>query len=449
MTNTTQEKHVLILEDEAPLRNLYEKRLRRKGYHVEGYSTAEDGLKAIEKKHFHVALVDIRMPGLSGLDFLKLAKEKSPFLEIIMITAYGSIESAVKAMKLGAYDYLTKPCHLPELEMLVEKALEKNILQQQNLRLKEALRAKDIHGSMVYTSPKMAKIMGDVEKVASTDSPVIIQGESGTGKELVANIIHKLSIRKDGPFIAINCANLQDNLAENELFGHEKGAYTGAANRKQGLLELADQGTLFIDEISEMHPSTQAKLLRVLENKTFRRLGAEQELYSDVRIIAATNRNLAEEVSKGRFRHDLFFRLNVVTLQIPPLRERREDIPLLVEHFLELKGRSLNVAKTIAPSATEKLLDYDWPGNVRELANVIERALILSSGDIIEPKDLLLDENLSLRPDLIPLSNMERRHILNVLRHTKGNKTQAAKILGISVRNLYRKISQYKLNEVE
>jgi two-component system, NtrC family, response regulator AtoC len=445
MTETHElNKRLMIIEDEEPLRVLYEKRLKRKGYAVNSFSTAEKALKALEKETFDVALVDICMPGMSGLDFLKIAKKDYPALEIIMLTAYASIESAVQAMKHGAYDYLTKPCHLPELEMLVEKAYEKNSLRQENALLKEELRSKEMYDSLIYGSAKMKKIMSDVEKVAQSDSPVIIQGESGTGKELVAHTIHKLSPRKNGSFIAVNCANLQENLFENELFGHEKGAYTGAVEQKLGLIELAHMGTLFIDEIGEMHPSAQAKLLRVLETKRFRRVGGTKELVSDVRVIVATNENLKAAISEKKFRNDLYFRLNVISFFLPPLRDRKKDIPLLIDYFLQKKNRVLKSSKTISPKAAQLFEEYDWPGNVRELANVVERAIILSSGNCIEPHDLPFSGGEQCGTDHHSLEDMERNHIVKVLQSANGNKTLAAKILGISVRNLYRKLEQYQ-----
>jgi two-component system, NtrC family, response regulator AtoC len=445
MTEThEQKKKLLILEDEAPLRVLYEKRLKRKGYAVTSFPTAENALTVMKTDPFHVALVDICMPGMSGLDFLQLAKKEYPDLEIIMLTAFGSIESAVQAMKHGAYDYLTKPCHLPELEMLVEKAFEKNSLRQENALLKEELRSKEIYDSLIYGSSKMKKIMSDVEKVAQSDSPVIIQGESGTGKELIAHTIHKLSGRAKGSFIAINCANLQENLFENELFGHEKGAYTGAVQQKLGLIELAHMGTLFIDEIGEMHPSAQAKLLRVLETKRFRRVGGTKELVSDVRVIAATNENLKAAISEKRFRNDLYFRLNVVSFTLPALKDRKKDIPLLIDYFLRKKNRVLKSSKTISSKAVNLFEEYDWPGNVRELANVVERAIILSAGNCIEPQDLPFSGGEPSCADPHSLEDLERNHIVKVLQGAGGNKTLAAKILGISVRNLYRKIEQYQ-----
>ena len=303
------EKKILIIDDESPLRELYTRRLKRKGYAVKGVGSAEKGLTLFESEIFHVALVDIKMPGMNGIEFLERVQKLHPMLVVIMMTAYGSIESAVKAMKLGAYDYLTKPCRLPELELIVEKGIEKSRLQNENLLLKQELESKDPYGQLIYASPSMEKIMRDVGKVAPTTSPVIIDGESGTGKELVANSIHKQSHSREGSFIVINCANLQDHLLENDLFGHEKGAYTGADNQKMGLMEIADQGTLFIDEIGEMSKPAQAKLLRVLESGTFRRVGGNNEINAKVRIIAATNRNLEEEIAKRKFRNDLYFRL--------------------------------------------------------------------------------------------------------------------------------------------
>ena len=443
MKNDTKKK-VLIIEDEEPLRILYEKRLRRKGCYVCSHPRAETALKQLETETFHVALVDIRMPGMNGIEFLKRAKKDFADLEIIMLTAFGSIESAVEAMKLGAYDYLTKPCHLPELEILVEKAHEKCALQQQNTRLKEELRSKDMRDELIYNTPQMKKLMADVKKVARSDSPVVIEGESGTGKELVAKTLHQMSPRKHGAFVAINCANLQENLVENELFGHEKGAYTGALQTKRGLIELAHQGTLFIDEVGEMHPSAQAKLLRVLETNRFRRVGGNKELFSDARILAASNENLADAVASKKFRNDLYFRLNVITFHIPPLKERKEDIPLLARYFLTQKNKLLKSAKIMSPEVEQIFVNYNWPGNVRELANVIERAIILSSGDTIQPQDLPFSDMPRNRPDLSSLKEVERIHIQRVLQWAKGNKTQAAKILGISVRNLYRKMEQYQ-----
>jgi two-component system, NtrC family, response regulator AtoC len=442
-----QRKKVLIVEDEEPLRELYQRRLNRKDYYTKGAASAEEAWDILEKEDFHVALVDIKLPGLSGIDFLESIKKNQHYPEIIMLTAHGSIESAVRAMKLGAYDYLTKPCHLPELEIIVEKAFEKHSIQYENILLKEELKTKDAYDSLVYQSPSMNQLLENVKKIARTDSPVLLEGESGTGKELIANTIHKLSPRKIASFIVVNCANLQENLVENELFGHEKGAYTGADQKRRGLIELAQGGTLFIDEVAEMHLSVQAKLLRVLENKCYRRVGGDQEIHADVRIIAATNQNLTLEISRGRFRKDLFFRLNTMHLILPPLRERREDIPPLIDYFIKKKTSDLKMKKKISPSTRKLLIEYDWPGNVRELANVIERAVILSSGDYIEPEDLPFGKKPEVEREFLPLSEVERNYIHKVLDGTDGNKTLTAKILQISVRNLYRKLDQYRETE--
>jgi DNA-binding NtrC family response regulator len=350
-------------------------------------------------------------------------------------------------MKFGAYDYLTKPCSLPELELIVEKGIEKNQLENENLLLKQELRSKDPYDRLIYASSTMEKIMGDVNKVAPTGSPVIIEGESGTGKELVANSIHKRSSNSEGSFIAINCANLQEHLLENDLFGHEKGAYTGAESQKRGLVELADKGTLFIDEIGEMHAAAQAKLLRVLENGTFRRVGGTNEIMAKVRIIAATNRNLEEEVAKKKFRDDLYFRLNVVLLTLPPLRERGDDVLLLADYFLERKNNLLKRSKKFGSGVKDLFKEYDWPGNVRELANIVERAVILSSGDFITAADIPMGKRNRDKFQALPLKQVEKIHIEKVLQLTKGNKTQAAEILGVSLRNLYRKLDLYNLAE--
>ena len=442
--NDVPEKSVLIIDDESPLRDLYTRRLKRKGYTVKGVASAEEALSLLKSALFHVALVDIRMPGMTGIEFLEKVQKQYPVMVIIMMTAYGSIESAVNAMKLGAYDYLTKPCSLPELELVVEKGFEKVRLENENFLLKQELKSKDPYDRLVYASSAMKKIIRDMSKVSPTNSPVIVEGESGTGKELVANCIHKQSLNSEGSFIAVNCANLQENLLENELFGHEKGAYTGAETQKRGLVELAHGGTLFIDEIGEMHAAAQAKLLRVLENGTFRRVGGNSEIQADVRIVAATNRNLEEEVAKKKFRSDLYFRLNVVRLVLPPLREREDDVLLLADYFLERKNSLLNRSKKFGPGVKALFREYGWPGNVRELANIVERAVILSSGEFITTADIPIGKESREKFQALPLQQVERDHIEKVLALTKGNKTRAAEILGISVRNLYRKLDTYK-----
>lgn len=441
-------KRIMIVDDEAPFRRLLQRRLSRNGCLVEEFDSAESAIACIEEKDFDVALVDIKMPGMDGIELLRRLKEINPNIEVIIITGQGSIDSAISAMKLGAYDYITKPCKLSELDLIVEKAYEKSILQKENILLKDQLRMRTLHDNLIGKSKKIREVMGLIDRIAPTSTPVLIQGESGTGKELVANIIHKKSKRSNGPFIVVNCASLQAELLENELFGHEKGAFTGASFMKRGLFEMADGGTFFIDEISEMNSNIQAKLLRAIELKEFRRVGGNKQIHVDVRVLAATNKRLEEEVKKGHFREDLFYRLNVVTINLPPLRERKEDIPLLVDYFLKKKNIDGNKIKTISPEALEYLMNYDWPGNIRELANVIERAIILSSNDVISIKDLPISISKESHESYNPSStivSMERHLIEKTLKEFNGNKTRTAKILGISVRNLYRKIQKYEI----
>ena len=439
-------KRIMVVDDEAPFRKLLERRLSKDGNAVEAFESSESALSAAEQKQFDVALVDIKMPGMDGIELLRRIKEIHPSMEVIIITGQGTIDSAIAAMKLGAYDYLTKPCKLSELDLIVQKAYERSTLQRQNVLLQDQLRMRNPYGEIVGKSRKIREVVSLAHKVAPTASPVLIEGESGTGKELVANFIHKKSRRSEGPFIVINCAALQENLLENELFGHEKGAFTGASSFKHGLFELAEGGTFFIDEISEMNPNIQAKLLRVVELGEFRRVGGNRQIRVDVRVLAATNRNLEEEVKKGRFREDLFYRLNVVTLSVPPLRERKEDIPMLVDYFLRTQGMEGGWGKAISADALGSLKNYDWPGNIRELANVLERALILSTGNTITLKDLpltIFGKSSTLPQSVSTLVEIEKNLIEKTLGELNGNKTKTAKTLGISLRNLYRKIEKY------
>jgi two-component system response regulator AtoC len=441
-------KRIMVVDDEAPFRKLLERRLSKDGNAVEAFESSESALSAAEQKQFDVALVDIKMPGMDGIELLRRIKEIHPSMEVIIITGQGTIDSAIAAMKLGAYDYLTKPCKLSELDLIVQKAYERSTLQRQNVLLQDQLRMRNPYGEIVGKSRKIREVVSLAHKVAPTASPVLIEGESGTGKELVANIIHKKSRRSEGPFIVINCAALQENLLENELFGHEKGAFTGASSFKHGLFELAEGGTFFIDEISEMNPNIQAKLLRVIELGEFRRVGGNRQIRVDVRVLAATNRNLEEEVKKGRFREDLFYRLNVVTLSLPPLRERKEDIPILVDYFLRTQGMEGGWGKAISADALGSLKNYDWPGNIRELANVLERALILSTGNTITLKDLpltILGKSSTLPQSVSTLVEIEKNLIEKTLQELNGNKTKTAKTLGISLRNLYRKLEKYEI----
>jgi DNA-binding NtrC family response regulator len=366
-----------------------------------------------------------------------------------MLTGYGTVESAVEAMKRGACDFLKKPCSLSEIEMTIRKAQEQRTLRRENLALKVDLERHQKYSEFVGASQGLRQVLEMIERVARTDSTVLIQGESGVGKELVARALHRNSLRSKGPFVVVDCGSLHENILQSELFGHEKGAYTGAVNLKHGLFEIADTGTLFMDEVSALHPSIQANLLRVLEFGSFRRVGGTEDIHVNVRVLACTNRDLEELIQSAQFREDLYFRLNVLKIAVPPLRERREDIALLVEHFLTHSRIGGRLKKKISAAAMARLIDYEWPGNVRELQNVIERALILAKGDAIEPADLPLG---TLTPDgfrfvdgqdeWLPLREMEATYMQAVLRSTAGNKVKAAKILGIDRKTLHSRLTR-------
>jgi DNA-binding NtrC family response regulator len=412
----------------------------------------ESALQAARETEFDVALLDIMMPGVSGIDVLRDLRQQEQPPEVLVMTGHATVETALQAMKLGAYDYLTKPCHIRELEAVVSKAYEKRQLRRENLILQTRLDYKDKAPDIVVRSQKMQELMSLVRKVAASNAVVLITGESGTGKELVANAIHHFSPRHGGPFIDISCAAIQETLLESELFGYEAGAFTGARKRKLGLLELAGGGTLFLDEIGEMSLTLQSKVLRVLETRSFYRVGGTRKVEVDVRIIAATNRDLDQYVADGKFRNDLLFRINNFMIKIPPLRERPEDIPSLAEYFLRLiSGGS---SHQITEEAMQVLVGYGWPGNVRELRNVIERAVILSSGDRIEPVDLPLEirANLLEKPAAngdngtpVNLEEMKKRQILKVLEDTGWHQGRAAEVLGISPSTLYRQLKCYGL----
>jgi DNA-binding NtrC family response regulator len=439
---------LLIVDDDETLRQTMARRFQRDGMTVTCAADAEEALAKTGHQRCDVALLDLHMPGINGIELLGKLKERLPDLEAIMLTAHGSIETAIQAMKLGAYDYLTKPFQFPELEVRVQKAFEKVKLARRERQWVEQIDFESARYRLVGSSPAMQKVVQLIQKVAPTDSTILVRGASGTGKELVARAIHYNSGRRERPLVTINCAALQETLLESELFGHEKGAFTGAVQAKPGLVEVAEGGTLFIDEISEMAVGLQAKLLRVLEDGHFRRVGGTQESHADVRVIAATNRLLADEIKNGRFREDLYYRLNVVTIELPPLRERRQDIPELIDHFLTT--RQVGAARSrLAPEALDALVRYDWPGNVRELANVLERSQILAENQLITVDDLpdsITDANPgggSPSGDPDHLREVERRHVQEVLKREKGNKVHAAKVLGVSRRALYRLIAKY------
>jgi len=434
-------KRILIVEDEAPLRKLFHKRLSRRGDVIDSFGSAEEALAVLDKAAHDIALVDIKLPGMNGIDLLGRIKQKDKNIEVIIITGQGTIDSAISAMKLGAYDYLTKPCKLHELEVVIQKAYEKKVLQETNINLKDELRLKTNYDEIIGSSKKMREVMSLVSKVAQSNSTVLIEGETGSGKELIAHAIHQRSFRQDESFIVVQCAALPETLLESELFGYEKGAFTGAFKQKRGLVELANHGTLFIDEVGEMNSSLQVKLLRFIDTSQFRRLGGGKERQLDIRIITATNRELLKEVKEGRFREDLYYRLKVVKINLPPVREKREDIHLLVKYFLEKTGTQ----KKMTPQALAECKRYNWPGNVREIANVIEMAGILSSGRNIDIEHLPIKATSLQQEKMKTLKEMEKEHISQALTSSAGNKTKAAKTLGISLRNLYRKIERYGL----
>ncbi|MFC1707155.1 sigma-54-dependent transcriptional regulator [Planctomycetota bacterium] len=442
---------VLVVDDEEPFRKLIERNLRRQGAQVDGAGTGERALELIEIKEYEVAILDIRMPGISGIELLSELKAVRPVTEAIVITGHATIDSAIEAMKLGAYDYVEKPLKMSELGLLVEKASEKYRLAMENFMLRDELMRREPPSEIVCATSCMAEVLSLIDTYAGHEAPVLILGESGTGKELAARGLHRRGPRAGGPFVAINCGALQETLLENELFGHTKGAFTGAVSDRSGLFEHADRGTLFIDEVCEMGPNLQKKFLRVLEDGIVRRLGDVAERSVSVRIVAATNRDLDREVREGRFREDLYYRLNVLPLLMPPLRDRLDDIELLAKHYLERFGRRSGRTRGLSAAAVARLRGHRWPGNVRELFNVLERALIVSQDGVVAAEDLP-----QLGPGARPvgdgaptqsgtLEDIERRHVLRTLKETGGNKTQAARKLGISLRSLYRKLQRYGL----
>ena len=454
---------ILVVDDERSMRELLAIVLRRDGHEVFVAENGRSAIELLEKEPMELLISDVKMPDVSGVQVLAAAQRVNPEIIGIMITAYASTDTAVEALRLGAYDYLSKPFNVDELKLKVAKALERKRLQQENALLKRALQDTHQFSNIIGRSPAMEAVFQLVRTIAPTASTVLISGESGTGKELVARAIHFNSPRKDRPFVALNCGALPETLLESELFGHVRGAFTGADSNKKGLVEVAEKGTVFLDEIGEMSPMVQVKVLRVLQERKFRRLGGTEETDADIRIIAATNRDLSKLVAEGKFREDLFYRINVIPVHLPPLRERVEDVPLLAEHFLaKYAAQMRRKISGLSPEAMRRLQEYSWPGNIRELENAIERAVALETGQLIEVTSLpehvqngvlrtgggdgnngvVLDSGFHLEQHV---EEIEREYISEALRRAGGVKSRAAELLGMSFRSFRYYMKKYNL----
>lgn len=449
-----QKLSILIVDDEKSQRKLLSDFLRSEGYTVTEAENGEKAIKTVSTGHVDLILLDYKMPGMDGVQVLKEVKRINPEIDVVIITAYGTIETAVEAIKAGAIDYITKPVELDEVLLIISRVIERQKLIRENERLKEELGQQAVTTErIIHKSQKMNELIDVARRVASSQASILIQGESGTGKELFARLIHNLSPRAGKSIVVVNCGALHEQLLESELFGHEKGAFTGASSRRIGRFEEADGGTLFLDEIGELSPGIQVKLLRFLQEREFQRLGSNVNLQVDVRIISATNRDLETQVKEGTFREDLFYRLKVVTMVLPPLRERKEDLPVLIDHFIEQFNKKNLKKKELKPEAREALLNYDYPGNVRELVNIIERAVVIARGQDITTEDLPFKSSSPAESSTVDLSrslqksveDLEKQSIEQAMWRTENNQTKAAEILGISERMLRYKLKKYGL----
>jgi two-component system response regulator HydG len=444
---------ILITDDEESARQLCADVAAEVGLRVRAAATTEEALEILEQDPVDIALTDLRVPALGGIELLRRIRANFPQIAVLMLTQYGTIESAVEATRLGASDYVTKPCHVDELRAKLERVVHGLELEQENRVLREELRSRPGFGGLVGVATKMQRVYQLIEKVSAHTCPVLVLGESGTGKELVARSIHYASPRRHRPFVPVDCSALVSTLIESELFGYVKGAFTGALQNRRGLLETADGGTVFLDEIADLPVDLQAKLLRALQEKEVKPVGSTERVGINVRVIAATNRDLEEAIHKGTFRQDLYFRLNVVQIKLPPLRDRKTDIPLLVNSFLEKFSAPQRTVRSVSEEAMNRLTAYDWPGNVRELENAIERAVALGSGPALQMTDLptnLQQGTTSRLPgsdELVPLEELERRAIFRALRETRGDKLAAARLLGIGKTTLYRKLKEYEVEK--
>ncbi len=446
----TRATSILLVDDDEAFRVVMAAELTHRGFDVTTAKSGQEALSQMGAGQPDVVLLDLQLPDISGMDVLKTAGEVSPGSEIIMLTGHGSMDTAIESIRMGAFDYVSKPCPLDELEVRIQRAVERQSLSRRTSVLERGLTPRDPGDWIVGNSPEFRKLLELAERVALSDSTVLITGETGSGKEMVAKLLHTHSTRGKRPFVVVECAALQQELLQSELFGHDRGAFTGADRKKPGLFEVADGGTIFLDEIGEVSPGTQVKLLRVLDTSTFRHVGGTNEIKVDVRVVVATNRDLAGMVRQGLFREDLYYRLSTIILNLPPLRERGGDIDVLVHHFTTLLNDRFGLRKRVGPEAGELLRRHDWPGNVRELMHAVERALIVCEGDEIGPEHLpsalRSRASASLAKDggsLPSLAEMERNHIERALESVDGHRGRAAHILGISERNLYRKLKAY------
>lgn len=445
-------KSILIVEDEKILRISLEDALTAEGYTVLALEKGRDAVAALENGDFSLLITDIRLPDISGMEILRHSMTISAATPVIMMTGYGNIEDAVESMRIGAFDYITKPFNLEEMFVTVNKALEVHSITEENIRMKKELSSHFCAGKIIGESKAMQSIFTLLDRISRTESTVLILGESGTGKELIASTIHYQSARQKKPIIRVNCAALPDDLLESELFGYEKGAFTGADTKKPGRFDSANTGTLFLDEIGDLPALTQTKLLRFLENKTFERLGSTVTVTADIRIIAATNKDLEKEIKRGMFREDLYYRLNVIPIHLPPLRKRLEDIPLMIESFTKKVNDQLGTSAKFSPQAVQHMLGYKYPGNVRELLNIIERCIALTEGSSITEHDLPSHIR-GDRAEKTPINSLqevsagaEKNHIVKILKVTQGNKSKAAQILKVNRKTLWEKMNNYGLN---
>ena len=452
-----EKPRILLVDDDKNTANGLRKILLQDGYDTSCAYTGKEALNLIATEHFDIVITDMKLPDISGFSIIEKVKKKDIDIAVVMITAFSSIQTAIDAMKKGADDYLTKPVNIEELELILKKIWEKRLLILQNKELKQKLNDKYSFSGIIGNTPEIQFIFKTITEIAPTEATVLIYGDTGTGKELIANAIHYNSDRKDKPFITLHCASLSEGVLESELFGHEKGAFTGAISQRRGRFELANGGSLFLDEVGEMNSHVQVKLLRVLETGKFERVGGEKTFESDVRIIAATNKDLEKEIEEGRFREDLYYRLNVINLKLPSLRERKEDIGLLIDNFLiKYSKKNKKNIKGITPQSAKLLNNYDWPGNIRELENTIERAVVMAKSEYIEPNNLPSNINVNTKksrketfriPSGATMKEIEKTVILETLQTTNGSKSKAAKILGISTRKIEYKIKEWSKDE--